>query len=61
MSKTIDFEYVFKSKEDSHYEFIIDGKSIGFERDSFIKTVHSKKLLDYKTAIYDRIRSEVAL
>lgn len=61
MSKSINFEYAFSSEDEIHYEFVIDGKSVRFERDSLIKTVHSKNLVDYKTAIYDRIRSEVAL
>lgn len=61
MSGSINFDYCLNCEDEIHYEFVIDGKSICFERDSLIKTVHSMKLEDYKVAIYDRIRSEVAL
>jgi len=61
MSKSINFEYALNCEDEIHYEFIIDGKSVCFERDSLIRTVHSKKLVDYKRAIYDRIGQDVAL
>lgn len=61
MSKNINFDYCMNCEDEMHYEFVIDGKSVFFEKDTLIKTVHSKKLEDYKGAIYDRIRSEVAL
>lgn len=61
MSANINFEYSMKCEDEKNYEFLIDGKRICFEKDCLIKTVHSKKLEDYKGAIYDRIRAEVAL
>ncbi len=61
MSQSINFEYALTCEDDLHYEFVIDGKSVCFERDSLIRTVHSKDLSEYKTAIYDRIRQEIAL
>lgn len=61
MSKSINFDYCLNCEDEVHYEFVIDGKSVCFERDSLIKTVHNKKLEDFKVAIYDRIRSEVTL
>ncbi|MBN2898397.1 MAG: hypothetical protein JXO44_06465 [Clostridia bacterium] len=61
MSANIKFDYSMNCEDEKHYEFIIDGKSICFEKDSLIKTVHSKRLEDYKGAIYDRIRAEITL
>jgi hypothetical protein len=61
MSQNINFEYTLNCEDETHYEFIIDGKSVCFERDSLIRTVHSKKLADFKRAIYDRIGQDIAL
>lgn len=61
MSGSINFDYSMNCEDEMHYEFVIDGKSVFFEKDTLIKTVHSKNLEDYKSAIYDRIRSEIAL